>query len=267
MKLPKITRKQQEILELLYTYRFLNRIQIQTLLHHKSRKTINIWLQDLREKQYVEWIYSTDFAEKTKPAIYYLGVNGVRHLRSTGNYPIGEIRKRYYESERSAGFISRSVLLADIAIELEQKTDEKIRYTCLTHASYTLPTSTFHFLAKESSPIHPDICYTKQVGDLKQTYLLALLDATLPRYRVRRRLKVYVDYVDYEYESWKKLSGETERPIVLIICPTVGELLYAKRRTRKLLEDVPDREKIFIKFATTDELKKSGIISKIWEQA
>ena len=71
-ELPKLTKKQQEILRLLYNFRFLNRIQIQALLKHKDPKTINLWLRDLRAKGYVEWIYSTHFAEKTKPAIYYL---------------------------------------------------------------------------------------------------------------------------------------------------------------------------------------------------
>ena len=115
MKLPKITHKQQEIIELLYSYRFLNRVQIQTLLHHKSHKTVTQWLHDLREKQYIEWIYSTDFEKKSKPAIYYLAINGVRYLRSTGNYPLNEIHKRYYESGRSEGFISRSIVLGDIS--------------------------------------------------------------------------------------------------------------------------------------------------------
>ena len=65
--LPGVTKKQKEIVELVYKHRFINRIQIQTLLGHKDYKTINLWLKDLKEKQYVEWIYSTHFAEKTKP--------------------------------------------------------------------------------------------------------------------------------------------------------------------------------------------------------
>jgi hypothetical protein len=81
MNLPKTTKKQQELLKLLCKYRFLNRIQIQALMKHKDCKTINLWLKDLREKQYAEWIYSTHFAEKTKPAIYYLSLNGIRHLK------------------------------------------------------------------------------------------------------------------------------------------------------------------------------------------
>jgi hypothetical protein len=77
MKLSSITNKQQEILKLLYKYRFLNRIQIQQLMNHKDKKRVIVWLRDLRKKQYIEWIYSTDFVEKTKPAIYYLSLNGM----------------------------------------------------------------------------------------------------------------------------------------------------------------------------------------------
>ena len=82
MQLPKTTTKQQDILKLLYRYRFVDRIQIQVLMGHKDKRRIGAWLKDLREKHYIEWIYSTDFAEKTKPAIYYLGINGIRLLRT-----------------------------------------------------------------------------------------------------------------------------------------------------------------------------------------
>ncbi len=81
MNLPKITERQRNIINLLYEHRFLNRIQIQALLNQKDYKNTNLWLKDLREKQYVEWIYSTHFAEKTKPAVYYLGINAIRRFR------------------------------------------------------------------------------------------------------------------------------------------------------------------------------------------
>jgi len=83
---PKITPKQQEILQRLYRYRFLNRIQIQQMMGHRDYKTINLWLKDLTQKQYVERIYSTHFLEKTKPAIYYLGINGIRFLEATDGH-------------------------------------------------------------------------------------------------------------------------------------------------------------------------------------
>src|ERR1700756_32248 len=121
MNLPKITKKQQAILGLLYQYRFLNRIQIQIMMKHKDYKTINVWLKDLREKHYVEWIYSTDFAEKTKPGIYYLGLNGIRHVKMLHPYKTEELRKRYRESTRSQIYIDRCLLIAQGCIVLENE--------------------------------------------------------------------------------------------------------------------------------------------------
>ena len=46
-----LTKKQLEILTLLYRFRFLNRSQIQKLLNHKKISRINIWLKDLADKK------------------------------------------------------------------------------------------------------------------------------------------------------------------------------------------------------------------------
>jgi hypothetical protein len=160
-KLPKLTKKQQEILKLLYRFRFLNRIQIQAFLGHKDPKTINLWLRDLRAKGYVEWIYSTHFAEKTKPAVYYLGLNGVRHLRTltrtnkneegatiVSAYPPEELRKRYKESTRSQTYIDRCILIAECCVALEQADAEdetkgkKVHHYYQTEADYLVAATT-----------------------------------------------------------------------------------------------------------------------------
>src|ERR1035437_6375942 len=104
MKLPNITKKQQDIIKLIYSYRYLDRIQIQLAMNHKDKRRIIAWLKDMREKHYVEWIYSTNFVEKTKPAIYYLDINGIRYLKSLDLYPIEELRKRYKDASRSRTF-------------------------------------------------------------------------------------------------------------------------------------------------------------------
>jgi len=122
--LPTVTKKQRDIVDLLYSYRFLNRIQIQTFLKHKDYKTINLWLRDLLDKQYVGRIFSTDFAERTKPAIYYLSLNGIKHLKSMDFHSIEELAKRYREPTRSQTYIDRCLLLADCAIALEQARNE-----------------------------------------------------------------------------------------------------------------------------------------------
>ena len=117
-QIPKITRKQREILDLIYSHRFLTRIQIQAFLKHKDKKTINLWLKDLRSKNYINWIYDKDnFVEKTKPAIYYLGVNGIRHFSNFDAHPFDELRNHCGEHVRSQCFIDRCVLLAECCLD------------------------------------------------------------------------------------------------------------------------------------------------------
>lgn len=299
--LPKLTKKQQEILKLLYRFRFLNRIQIQAFLSHKDPKTINLWLRDLRAKGYVEWIYSTHFAEKTKPAVYYLSLNGVRYLRTltreskdedgrleiVPTYPPEELRKRYKEPTRSQTYIDRCLLVADCALALEREDDvneargKKLRFYYQTEADYLLERSYYHFVLDiDDELIHPHLifCQDKLNKDGKEertieSYLLEVFDPTLPRYRMKKRLSDYVKFLDDESDEWKEETDTEKLPIILFVCPRMSDLIYAKRRTRKLVADAwywedEDVEKPRMRFTTVDKLKQSGLPAKeIWEQA
>jgi hypothetical protein len=243
---------------------------------HKDYKTINVWLKDLREKHYVEWIYSTDFTEKTKPGIYYLGLNGIRWLKANQGHPVEELRKRYREPARSRTFIDRCVLLTDCCITLEKrnaKTDDgssgSTHYSYVTESDYTGPDNDYHFLA-ESELIQPHLCFVKdketQNDAITTNYLLEVFDATMPRYRVRKRLKNYIEYLDSN--DWQSETDEDEpTPIALFVCPTRADLIYCKRATKRLLEDVWEDEDIHMRFATVGKLKEYGVVGKIWEEA
>jgi len=297
-RLPKLTEKQQEILKLLYRFRFLNRIQIQAFLGHKDPKTINLWLRDLRAKGYVEWIYSTHFAEKTKPAVYYLGLNGVRYLRTltrtTRNedgetvvspaYPPEELRKRYKEYSRSQTYIDRCILIAECCIALErvdsknEAEDKKVRHYYQTEADYLLERSYYHFIL-DSELIQPSLmfCEDRLNEDGKEeatlaSYMLEVFDPTLPRYRMKKRLGDYVKYLDDEDVTWKEQTNTDKLPIVLFVCPRTTDLIYAKRRTRKLIADAwewkdEDEERPRIQFTTVGKLKEYEVVGEIWEEA
>ncbi len=278
MKLPTITKKQQEILKLLYKHRFLNRIQIQALMNHKDYKTINMWLKDLREKHYAEWIYSTDFVGKTKPAIYYLGLNGIRLLKALDVYAIEELRKRYREPSRSQAFIDRCLLIADCCITLEQARDEggKIEtwYFYETEADY-FQDSYYHFLA-DSELVHPHLCFSKEQyeggGDSETvaSYLLEIFDPTFPRYCIKKRLSNYAEYLDEEATEWTSNTTDEKLPHILLVCSRTGDLIYAKRRTRGLIADIwdsDDKDRPHIQFTTAEKLKEHGVLGKIWEKA
>lgn len=272
MKLPKITPRQQTILILLYKYRFLNRIQIQTLMRHKDYRRINAWLADLRENHYVEWIYSTDFLEKSKPGIYYLGLNGIRWLKEHQDHPIEEFRKRYRESTRSQGFVDQCVLVAECCIAMnisnaDNAAPGRVHYLYATLADYLDPESDYHFLS-ESDLIRPQLVFEKTV-DTKDdvtgtTRFIEIIEATMPRHRVRKRLKNYIEYLEDGY--WQDETSEDEpNPVIMFVCPTLTDLIYSKRATKRLLEEKWG-EDIVMWFTTAEKLKVHGMTGKIWEE-
>ena len=291
MNLPKLTRKQQAILKLLYSYRFLNRIQIQALMHHKDYKTINVWLKDLLEKEYVERIYSTDFAERTKPAVYYLGINGIRFLKTLADPEIGyvkyqavELHKRYRESLRSQSYIDHCYAIAECCVVLDKKTIEleattngvggnkSVTYFYETEADY-LEDSYYHFIS-ESELIRPHLCFSKDIfegiGDpyAAESYLLEMFDANLPRYRIKKRISNYIEYL--EEGGWEDETEGSNPPIVLLICPRTTDLIYTKRRARGLLVETYDRgdvDRPHIWITTIDKLLEHGVLGDIWEKA
>jgi hypothetical protein len=238
---------------------------------HKDYKRINAWLADLRDNQYVEWIYSTDFLEKSQPGIYYLGLNGIRWLKENVDHPIEEFRKRYREPSRSKGFIDQCLLVADCCIAMEKKSAANndtskgsINYEYVTQADYADLDNYYHFL-NESELIRPQLCYEKAVetkNDVTATmYLLEVFESTLPRYRVRRRLKNYIQYL--EDGEWQDM--DESNPIAMFVCPTLTDLIYCKRLTKRLLEEKWD-EDIRMCFTTSEKLRAHGMTGNIWEE-
>lgn len=266
---------------------------------HKDPKTINLWLRDLRAKGYVEWIYSTHFAEKAKPAVYYLGLNGVRYLRTLTRkgegedgkaivlpaYPPEELRKRYKEPTRSQTYIDHCILVAECCITLEQQNStnetngKKLHFYHQTEADYLLDRSYYHFIL-ESELIQPSLVFCKDKLDNEgneevtlKSYLLEIFDPTLPRYRMKKRLGDYIKYLDDESGEWQERTNTEKLPVVLFVCPRTTDLIYAKRRTRKLIADAwewkdEDEARPRIAFTTADRLKKSDMFDgEVWEEA
>lgn len=253
-----ITTKQQEILKLIYRYRFLNRTQIQALLGHKDKRRIISWLKDLRDKQYVDWHYdATDFIAKSRPAIYYLALNGIRYLREVGGYPGEELRKRYKEPGRTQVFIDRCLLVADCCIALKAKSDGKLQYTCVLPADYVDPHKPHYFLDE----LKPHLFFSKQQGDEATNYLLESFEQTLPRYQLRARLKNFTDYLA---SGWNENNGPI--PVALLACANTVDLLYVKRRAKKLIEENWPGENLRLSVTTLDKIKATSIASMIWEE-
>lgn len=284
IQVPKITYKQRAVLDLIYTHRFLTRIQIQKLMKHKDKKTINLWLKDLRAKDYINWIYDKDdFINKTKPAIYFLGVNVIRHFGNLDFHPNEKLHKRYREHERSQAFIDHCLLLADVCLELNDERNgtyyTTTGYYYETEADYRSEIR-YHFLS-ENELIQPQLCIAQSEDDTddsfgdpdttEASYLLEIFDPTLPRYRLRNKLKKYVEYLEEELDEWDEQTYGDPRPTILLVCASLTDLIYAKRRTRGIVADnweYGDEDRPRIRFTTREKLKDRGVLDKdIWEEA
>lgn len=248
MKLPHITNKQKEILLLLYRFRFLNRIQIQTLLHHKSTKNINTWLKDLTDKNYLGRILNTESRIKIFPAKYYISLNGIRLLKQHPLCESAYVTKMYKESRRSEQFIDRCLFIADIYIQLVQKYDP-------SHISfYTQSDYSREGIIKEILPL-----FVFRKGIDQPYFVVELFTENQPRFVIRSRIHQYITF--FTKGEWSK---NEKLPNILFISPNKTIEQYTVRFIHKLLEDEPNDLTMYI--STIDQVKHDGIEGEIWEK-
>lgn len=264
MTLPHITHKQQEILLLVPKFRFLDRTQIQQFLHHKYPKRINDWLRDLKEKQYLEWIYSTAFEKKSKPAIYYTGINTIRFLKATGSYPSSFLRKLYREKDRSDNFISQCRLIADCCLSFKNQNKDGVSYEVFTSSYFENSSFPFYFLKSLCPHLIIIKKEMKENKTVKKYFILEVFEPTLPRYSIRKKLRNYLDF--YFANEWEN-HIEKQFPILLFICPDKPFLIYTKRFVKSLIDDNQNPKDLHVRFATAGDVKKSGANAGIWEEA
>ena len=259
MELPSITNKQIEIINLIYKYRYLNRIQIQSFLNHKNKKNINTWLKDLIEKQFLNRIYSITIGNNTKPAIYYTGINAIRYYKTKEGYNAAYLKNLYRDNKRSQSFIDEQILLADICLDLLSINNKgEIHYEFETAADVT-SNSPYHFMGELS----PQLIFTKKQKTEFRQYILVLLDSTLPKYMIKKKLKNYIEF--FYTNEWEENTGQPF-PTILFGCQTKALMIFTKRSTKRLLEDYQDPEDLEIWFALEEDLRDYGIVAEIWEE-
>lgn len=262
--LPPITNKQSEIVSLLYRHRYLSREHIQQLLGHKLKTRSVSWLKDLKEKEYVVRIYNEqDFVGKTRPAVYYLGLNGIRYLRGLKTYSDAELRKRYAESNRKQAFIDHCLLLADCCLNVRAAGSGRTTFSYVLPADYADPDHDYNFLEE----LKPDACFIKKNDGERTVYILEVFSGALPRYSLKKKVKDYVNFLDEEV--WQSETGDTDPPIVQLAFVKKADLIYAKRRAKIELSELYDDEtpeEIKLRFTTVDKIREQGLTAKIWEK-
>lgn len=243
-----VTPRQQDILYLLYLWRFLSSSQIQTLLGHKDKHRINLWLRDLKQKQYIHGRYDKTVGNINKPAVYYSSLGAIAYLKTRSDTATSVIQRLYRDNKVSQDFIDRKLLVADIAVGLAGTIKNPHEIGTPSHIKN--PNSKAHFLSELD--LIPDLIIIRQTRHGVRANLLDFLTPEKMKSRLIRYLELY-DSRDWEDHMNMKFPG------LMFICPDTRQLLHAKRYLRHL---DPDNEAPF-DFMTQSDIKDRGIAIRL----
>ncbi|HEV2339170.1 MAG TPA: hypothetical protein VGT05_00190 [Patescibacteria group bacterium] len=266
MSLPHITKKQFEILTLIYSYRFINRIHIQTILNHKNHRRIHAWLNDLGEKECIGRIYSKKMPENTKPAVYFLGKYGRKILqkhfselknKEGKNKPdkiaLYQLTKTYKDNQRTEVFRLSCLALVDISITTTAygiRERVHIAFRSLTECAKT------QLIEKFDSYVR-----VQKKNGKKKRYAFLYISNRTPRRFIRYRIAEIIKLLDREWDS----ETDIPRPVVLCICSNFSIRNYACKiyETKMKYYKRTDKQVTF-RLTTLHEYKTQGLGGSYW---
>ena len=165
-----------------------------------------------------------------------------------------EKKKLYREKERSASFIQRCVLFADINLDLQQRTSKTIQYGMYLPSGY--PTLQ---LSQDLMTLAPHAVIVRQ--QVKQTDLSFIeVLGELPDKHLKTQLNRYIH--SFDTSDWL-YATKVPFPALLLIAATPEVLTTAQRLTQQLLRKLEgSKPKILI--TTSEKVTKHGITGDIW---
>jgi len=181
------------------------------------------------------------------------------------------LRKLYRDKDRSESFIEQCVLSGNIVLQLKEAAhkskeegESELSYQVATAMDIANPEYRFNFFSEiKSDLLLKKLSKKKTSGRTKSTFFLFIIfPPTLPKHSVRKRIKDVINlYSGYEWDGVEDLPF----PTTMIVCPTISTLIYAKRLTKKLLEEEDNPDDLHFQFTTAEKLKDHGVSNKIWE--
>ncbi len=263
-----ITNKQNTILTLLLTFRFLNSKQIQQFLNHKDHRGINRWLKTLVENEYVERDFKPVYGNLTKPAVYFLTTKGRKQIKDIYTYYLPKyLRKISRDNKASKGFRIKCQMVGDWYLMLFPPAENKkiaildnlIKGLTTGEMDEKAPLNTLQFFTSVNFPsfilldkIKPDAYVRKKTTKGVTHELLFVLDAYVPRVMLQYFLKKIFTTLDEEY--WETEDIATTQ--LYVLCPNNMVIIYLKRLLKSFLERYYGDKPLVFYFATRNQLYK-----------
>lgn len=133
-KLEPVTKKQLEILILLYSFRYLNRHHLQKFLHHKSHSLITTYLKDLTDRDIIGRNYRKTLPDINKPATYFLSLNS-RPILIEHGFDETVLKRVYKEKSNSKAFQEHWLFITDLYfdfLETAQRNKAELKFLTAT---------------------------------------------------------------------------------------------------------------------------------------
>jgi len=259
-----ITKKQQTIITLILSFRFINSKQIQQFLQHKDHRRINTWLKDLEQKNYIVREFKPRFGALTKPTVCYLTVLGRKYIRNTfKNTDEKYLARLRDDKKRSKSFKVRCQVIADcFLIIFSNKVSEFVKdLEVRLKEGITLHYNEFQFFNPAFyhdldfillPQLKPDAyVYIRRRQGITHTCIY-VLDAYIPRLMLQYTLKhifTVLNEEDWEDDSISSLQ-------IYFICPNNMVIIYLRRLLSSFLERYYGSNTLIFHFATRNQLYK-----------
>lgn len=250
-----LTKRECEIIELIYRFRFLNRIQIQEMMDHKSHGQINFWLRDLTAKKYIGRIWNSRWRENTKPGVYFLGPKGVDYILKFIDFDNKYLKKYYKEDKRSFITVDHSLWCANFYLMVKRQINYKEK--SLVYLSEN------DLLNKEfQKDVRADGYIKFKSNDELVEFFIEIDLETESRATFKKKVAKYLDY--YQLKNWRRYFNRF--PTILVVC-------FEEERFRKLKTDSEEMlleknfPEVIFQFTVFKKIENEGINGDIWFSA
>lgn len=243
----KITKKQTEILYLLYRFRYLTSYQLQLLLNHKNNRRLITWLTLLRNKNCILRKYDP----LTKTQYYFLTKKSKEILWNLKDVNRRLLRRVYEDADGKKVFVNHSMFVAQVFFYFESLTKGKVDLNFYTETDL----SKFRYVLR---PLPDGFISMQGAGKDIKRYFLEVIDEGTPKYAKEKLIDRYSDYCA---EGLWEEATKFPFPDLFIVCPNENSM---KNLKTYISEDFDGDFSIFL---TIKDKIKIGAGLEIWQKA
>ena len=260
------SKRQEELLEFIYAYRFVTTKQVQTFLGKKQIQQAQQRLNTLLAKGYIDRRFTSEDRLLGRYATYYLSLYGLKLLKRYGSpQALKNMRK---DATASESFVKHNIAVGDVAADLSRIHHNATRLLLFTKNELLREDANNNDGSEDYEPASasfpqplPDMYIDHMYGeDDWAHYLAEVWHSSVPFWVYRKRIKYYIEYVDSDE---RKEAFSAGMPPLLLVCDTPILQRRVQRYLRRMYDEI-DEDDLKIVVTNRELLHKASEDDAIW---